>query len=64
MRASSANNRVMDLLAHRQKPAADNTNQMLQFMMLMNQQRAATPLQLPAVKNIVAGRIYLPSNNI
>ena len=37
MRAASANTRVMDLLAHRQEPEADNTNQMLQFMMLMNQ---------------------------
>ena len=40
MRAASANTKVVDLLAHWwQEPAADNTNRMLQFMILMNQQR-------------------------
>ena len=54
MRAASANTRVMDLLAHWQKPAADNTNQMRQFMMLMNQQRGATLLLLPAPQSLPA----------
>ena len=42
----------MDLLSHRQEPVADNTNQMLQLMMLMKQQRTATLLQLPAPQSI------------